>query len=156
MIRTIMIEDQPIEINSSLGWLFCYREQFGHDILPDLLPLLEAAAGAVSDFYEENGVAKIDNAALEKMVMSLSTLEVLTIVNILWAMARNAGDKRTPLEFANSFDPFPFETVAPDLFWTIVKSCSSSKNLQSLIDKIPMEKIPSAFKPYWLVEQAED
>ena len=53
MKKTILIEDQPIEINSSLGWLFCYREQFGHDILPDLLPLLDAALGALANMYEE-------------------------------------------------------------------------------------------------------
>lgn len=159
MIKTIMIEDQPLEINSSLGWLFCYQEQFGHDILPDLLPLLEAALGAITSVYEEdeeNIISKLDEDTISNMVVSLSSLETLTIVNVLWAMAKNAGETRKPYEFANAFDPFPFDVIVPELFWTICKSSTSSKNLQSLLKKIPMEKIPSALQPSWLREQDED
>lgn len=158
MIKTIMIEDQPLEINSSLGWLFCYREQFGHDILPDLLPLLEAAVNAINDVYgdEADIMDKLDEDVISKIIVSLSSLEVLTVCNILWAMAKNAGEKKTPQEWLNSFDVFPLDTITPQLFWAIVYSSASSKNLQSLINKIPMEKIPSAFRPSSWQEQAED
>ena len=160
MIKTIMIEDQPIEVNTSQGWLFCYREEFGHDILPDLLPLLEAALGAISDIYDEDENAdlleKLNEDTVSRIVLSLSSLETLTVLNVLWAMAKNAGNNQKPFEFANSFEVFPYDTVVPELFWTIVKSSVSSKNLQSLINKIPTEKLPSTLIPSSLREQAGD
>lgn len=142
MKKTIMIESQPIEINSSLGWLFCYREQFGHDILPDLLPLLDAALGALAEAYdgkdEINVFEKLDDDSISRMIVALSTLEAVTVSNILWAMAKNAGETREPLEWINSFDVFPMDQIVPELFRTIVESSVSSKNSKSLLEKIPI------------------
>ena len=142
MIKTIDIEGQPVEINSSLGWLFCYREQFGHDILPDLLPLLDAALGALSEIYdgeeEINIFEKLDEDTVNRIITSLSTLEVLTVTNILWAMAKNAGETKQPFEWVNEFNVFPFDTVVPEVFRVLIESSVSSKNLKRLLEKIPI------------------
>ena len=157
MKRTIEIEGHPIEINTSLGWLFCYREQFGHDILPDLLPLLDAALGALSEIYDENEDAnileKLDETAVNRIIVSLSTLEVLTITNILWAMAKNAGETKNPREWANGFDVFPFDVVTIELMRALIESSVSSKNSKRLLEKIP---ILSRSTTSSLEESAED
>lgn len=45
MKRTFDFEGIPVELNSSMGWFLIYREQFGHDILPDLMPAIDAVFG---------------------------------------------------------------------------------------------------------------
>ena len=132
-------EGQPIEIDSSLGWLFCYREQFGHDIMPDLLPLLDAALGALNELGEESNVVEmLDEEAVGRIIVALSSLEFVTVINILWAMNKNAGGMQNPKEFVNQFDVFPMDIVVPELFRVIVESSVSSKNSESLLKKIPV------------------
>lgn len=141
MRKTIELEGQAVEINSSLGWLFCYREQFGHDILPDLLPLLDAALGALADIYdgeeEINVLEKINDETASRIVLALSSLEILTVANILWAMAKNAGETRNPNQWINDFEVFPFDVVVPETFKAIIESSVSSKNSKRLLEKIP-------------------
>ena len=139
MIKTIEIEGQPMEVNSAQGWLFCYREQFGHDILPDLLPLLDAALGALNEVYDEEGsiVERLDEVTTNRIIVALSSLEATTIINIFWAMAKNAGNTTPHHEFVNMFDPFPYEQIVPELFTLIVQSSMASKNSESLLKKIP-------------------
>lgn len=138
MKKIIEIEGQPIEIDSSLGWLFCYREQFGHDIMPDLLPLLDAALGALNELGEESNVVEmLDEEAVGRIIVALSSLEFVTVINILWAMNKNAGGMQNPMTFANQFDVFPMDIVVPELFRVIVESSVSSKNSESLLKKIP-------------------
>lgn len=131
-------EGQPIEIDSSLGWLFCYREQFGHDIMPDLLPLLDAALGALNRLSDEDNVIEmLDEETVSRIIVALSSLEFVTIINILWAMNKNAGGLQNPHTFVNQFDVFPMDIIVPELFKTIVESSMSSKNSESLLKKIP-------------------
>lgn len=144
MIKTINLEGQPVEINSSLGWLFCYREQFGHDILPDLLPLLDAALGALAEIYDGdediNIFEKLDEETVNRIIVALSSLEVLTVANILWAMAKNAGETRRPEEWVNDFEVFPLDIVVPETFKVLIESSVSSKNSQRLLQRIPILK----------------
>ena len=159
MIKTINIEGQPVEINSSLGWLFCYREQFGHDILPDLLPLLDAALSALAEIYDGdediNIFEKLDEETVNRIIVALSSLEVLTVANILWAMAKNAGETKRPEEWLNDFDVFPLDTVVPEMVKAIVNSSLSSKNSKRLLEKIPLLN-GSRLQTSQLPEQDED
>ena len=142
MIKTISLEGQPVEINSSLGWLFCYREQFGHDILPDLLPLLDAVLGALAEIYDGdediNIFEKLDEETVNRIIVALSSLEVLTVANILWAMAKNAGETRRPEEWVNDFDVFPLDIVLPEIINAVVNSSVSSKNSKRLLERMPL------------------
>ena len=156
MIKTIQINNQPIDINTSLGWLFCYREQFGHDILPDLLPLLEAALNGIADIYgdeeEINLIEKLNDETISQIIVSLSTLEVLTVANIMWAMCKNAGETKKPEEWLNSFDVFPMDIIVPQLFRSIIESSVSSKNSKRLLEKIPILSVSTQSQSPELVE----
>ncbi len=156
MIKAITIEDKTIEVNSAQGWLFCYKEQFGHDITPDLLPLVDAILKILSDIYGEEEMTvgdALNEETIDKVIVSLSTLEATTVINILWAMAKNAGNETPHYKFINEFDPFPYEEIAPMLFVLILKSSVASKNLGSLLEKVPaLSRLMTSLSQ----EQAED
>ena len=148
MIKTISLnESHSIEINSSMGWLFIYRSTFGRDILPDIMPILEAAISGISEILDDvddlNNVdvkavaGSIANGTLNNAMATLSTMEFVTIVQIVWALAKNA-DKSIPnvLEWAEEIESFPLDVILPQLFDVITESMVSSKNAKSLRNKI--------------------
>ena len=139
MKKTINIENQPVEVNSSMGWLFIYREQFGHDILPDILPLLDAACEILLEAYESQDklLEKAKEGLAERVIITLAAMEITTIINVMWAMAKNADSTLpSPKEWANQFDTFPVDIVAKELFFLLMESSMSSKNSTSLQEKL--------------------
>lgn len=154
MRRTLNIEQHSVELDSSMGWLFTYRSTFGHDILPDLMPVVEAALAGLSEVFEAGVMQKDDlkaEAALElmnadafvDMFIKLAGMELTTVLNIFWAMARNADPTLPrPEVYFNGFDRFPMDEIVPALFYMIVDSSVSSKNAESLLAKL-RDLIPS-------------
>lgn len=145
MIREIRIEDRTVEINSSAGWLYEYRNRFGHDILPDIMPIIESVLAAGVSLMQESGgevnektiMDAMNNDALVDAFIKVSGMETLTIFNIFWAMAANADDKIPgPKEFFNQFERFPLDVAVPALFYTIIDSSISSKNVERLLTKL--------------------
>ncbi|MBR3171298.1 MAG: hypothetical protein IKF22_08640 [Lachnospiraceae bacterium] len=145
MIREVTIEDKTVEINSSAGWLYKYRSRFGHDILPDLMPILESVLAAGASVLQESGgeineqtiMAALDNDALVDAFIKVSGMETLTVLNIFWAMAANADKSiASPEEYFNQFDVFPMDVIVPALFTAVVESSVSSKNAERLLTKI--------------------
>lgn len=145
MIKTIMLEDHPVEVNSSMGWLFAYRNRFGHDILPDLMPIIESVLQAISSVLEESQgemnektiAQAMNNDALVDAFIKMAGMEIVTVFNIFWAMAYNADKKiEAPEEYFNRFDCFPVDVVVPELFTAIVESSVSSKNAERLLQSI--------------------
>lgn len=142
MIKEIKIsEEKTLKINSASGWLFIYKSQFGHDILPDILPVLQTVLGALADLagrIEEKDdikeiLRKIDPDALDEALIHMAAFESTTIISILWAMAKNAGeDVPTPETWANEFDNFPLDVILPELLDVLAASFISEKNLKSL------------------------
>lgn len=145
MIREIRIEDKKIEIDSSAGWLYEYRDRFGHDILPDIMPIIESVLAAGISVLQESGgevnektiMDALNNDALVEAFIKVSGMETLTIFNIFWAMAYNANDMiQRPKEFFNQFERFPLDIVVPALFYTIIDSSISSKNAERLLTRL--------------------
>ena len=142
MIRTIEFDGQAIEVNSSAGWLFAYRNRFGHDILPDLMPIIESVLGAIASLIEEsNGEANaetirkaMNDDMLVDAFVKMAGMELTTVYQILWAMAYNADKSiKGPEEYFNGFDALPLDIIAPELFTAIVESSVSSKNAKRLL-----------------------
>ena len=151
MIRTLVLNDQPMELDSSLGWLYIYQRQFGHDILPDIMPLAEAVLAGLGDILtavsDQGGEKTMDVEAvlgllnsdnIVEMFIKMAGMELTTVLNILWAMVRNKNPQTPgPQEFVNSFDRLPLiDELAPALFYIIVDSSVSSKNSEGLLAKI--------------------
>lgn len=143
MIKTIEFEGQKVELNTSAGWLFAYRNRFGHDIFPDLMPIIESVVGAIATMLE-NGEAEVTQDSIKNLMnddtitdafIKLAGMEITTVYQVLWAMAYNA-DKSIggPEDFFNSFEKFPLDVVIPELFTAIVESSVSSKNVERLLN----------------------
>lgn len=145
MIRKIEFENQSIEIESSAGWLYAYRRQFGHDILPDVMPVIESILKAIAGVVESSGgvfnektiAEAVENDSLIDAFVKMAGMEVTTVFNIVWAMAYNKDKTISgPEEYFNEFEIFPIDIVLPEIFMAVVDSSVSSKNAQRLLTAI--------------------
>ena len=144
MIKTIRIdENNELTLSNTIGWALEYREQFGHDIIPDLLPVLSAIISLMGDFtfIEKNGERKldvnklkaIDKDTLQEALINLAGAQFVDFLNLVWAMAKAADDKvKEPKKWVKGFESFPLDVIAPQVFFLLVEGLISSKNLQSL------------------------
>ena len=129
-----------ITVNNNVGWLFVYKDQFGRDIVPTLIPILNAGIDLVFGIYKEIGtevtmekLANIDTDELTNALYSAAGLEAVDLVNIVWALAKNANEEiPEPREWVKQFDTFPVDIIAPAVFELVFKSMVSTKNLKRL------------------------
>lgn len=152
MKKTIKIDDeQKFEINSSSGWLYAYQEQFGHDVLPVLLPAAEALLQTMADLMKDSKsdnvgdiLAAADEETISNAFITLSGMQLTTVTNIVWAMAKNANDSiESPREWLNSFDVFPWDIVVPQVLSAALEACISKKKFEKIKETI---KIPNRFQ----------
>ena len=146
MIKKIKLsKSRSVEVNTSMGWLLEYRSQFGRDILPDLLPAGEAIVELLIKTLQ--GVDKgqsidlgdiidaVSDDVIQDTFATLATLELLTVLQIVWAMAKNADPSiEEPETWMKGIDEFPVDKVVPELFRLIGGSLVSPKNLKRLKD----------------------
>lgn len=143
MIKRIEIDEKTVEINSSAGWLYVYRNRFGHDILPDLMPIVESILAALASVIEETGgeinektfMTAVNNDSVVDAFIKMAGMEVVTVFNIFWAMAYNADKTiKGPEDYFNEFDRFPVDEIVPELLRVIIDSSVSTKNAERLLN----------------------
>lgn len=136
MIKTIKFNDNcEIELSNNIGWAMEYREQFGHDIIPDLLPAVSAIVFLLGEIDAKHfDFKKIDKDVIQDALINLAGLQFVDFINLCWAMAKTADDKTPmPKKWVKLFDDgFFIDTVAPEVFGLLVEGLISTKNLQSL------------------------
>ena len=156
MVKTVMIEGHQVEVDASAGWFYEYMEQFGHDIMPKVMPIAESVLAAAVSVLQEREAAKskskdkaelkisekdilaaLENDALVDAFIKLSGMEFTTMLNIFWAMAKNHDENiESPKKFYKQMGVFPWDTMAPEILRLIIESSVSSKNAKSLLEKI--------------------
>lgn len=156
MVKTIMIEGHQVDVDTSAGWFYEYMEQFGHDIMPKVMPVAESVLAAVVSVLKEKEaavsepgstglgaitekdiLAAMENDALVDAFIKISGMEFTTVLNIFWAMAKNHDEKiEGPKRFYKGLGAFPWDTMAPQILRLIIESSVSSKNAKSLLEKI--------------------
>lgn len=150
MEKTIKLGKTSVKLSNSVEWLLIYRDQFGRDILPNLIPIANTAVElAVSlmkatggKSLEKENVAKvlqsIDIADVQSAMYSLAGLEFADVINIAWAMAKAADEEiDEPRVWVKSLDGFPLDVVLPVLFDMNVQAFLTTKNskrLRSAVD----------------------
>lgn len=145
MKKSITLGDRSVELNSSIGWLYVYRETFGRDILPDIMPALQAVLTLGVEIMKEAADGKInindvlghlDDDTLDTLSVTLSGLEFTSVLNIVWAMAKNADSSiPAPREFFNEFDCAELDKVLPEVLQMVIKSSVTSKNAIRLLQR---------------------
>lgn len=142
MEKIVKIGKQEVKLNNNAAWTMEYRDQFGKDIIPALMPVLASMIEGVSSIIAENGTDKV---SVEKLATALEgrSMEILlplfqvefvdTIINVTWAMAKAADESiDPPKKWIRQFDVFPLDVIAPAVYELIFKGFVSSKNLKRL------------------------
>lgn len=143
MIKTIKVGNKEVQFDNNVGWAMIYKDQFGSDIIPSVMPMFAAAFDIISGLVNETGktnditladILKLtDGDALINAVIHLGNLEFVDFINITWSLAKNADDSiPEPREWVKQFDEFPVDTLAPAIVKLIFKGLASSKNLKRL------------------------
>lgn len=135
MVKTIRIDDEhELTLSNNIGWALEYREQFGHDIIPDLLPALSAVISLLGEINSKGIDFKtIDKDVLQDALINLSGLQFTDFINLLWAMAKTAdGSIKEPKKWVTEFETFPLDVIAPEMFSLLCEGLMSSKNFQRL------------------------
>lgn len=145
MEKTIKIGKKSVKLNNNVSWAIVYRDQFGRDIIPTIMPLFASALDIISGIINETGktedielkdIAKLaDGDSLLNAVIHLGGFEFTDLICITWALAKCADeDIPDPREWIKEFETFPVDVVAPEVFSLIFKGVVSSKNLKRLED----------------------
>lgn len=145
MEKTIKIGKKSVKLNNNVSWAIVYRDQFGRDIIPTIMPLFASALDIISGIINETGktddieltdLAKLaDGDSLLNAAIHLGGFEFTDLICITWALAKCADeDIPAPREWIEQFETFPVDVVAPEVFSLIFKGVISSKNLKRLED----------------------
>ena len=142
MEKIINIGEHEVRLNNNVAWTMEYRDQFGKDIVPALMPVLATMIEGVSSVVAEAGAEKIE---LESLANALEgkTMEILmplfqvefvdTIINVTWAMAKAADETiPPPKRWVRQFETFPLDVVVPAVYELVLTGFVSSKNLTRL------------------------
>ena len=143
MEKTINIGDKEVRLTNNVGWMMTYRDQFGTDIVMTLTPLIASGLDIVSGLVDEatDGdifdtkklLASLDGDTLIDALAHLSGFEMVDLIKIVWAMAKEADDSvPDPKRWVKDFDVFPLDEVAPEVAKLAVSGLVSSKNLRRL------------------------
>lgn len=129
MKKTIKIDNKTkFKIDTSNNWLRIYRDQFGHDILPDIVPVLDAGLELISGALNGEDIDAVDQ--IETRMMELETI---TLDNVIWALAKNADESiEDPEEWDRKFDKFPLDEIVPQVIDTLASTYMTTKKLKLL------------------------
>ena len=140
MKQIINIGNKEVLLDNNMAWIMEYKDQFGKDVLPSLMPvvasLIEGAAAILAETGGDLtmvGVAEALEGKSMEVLLPMYQIEFVDLINITWAMAKAADESiDPPKRWIRQFETFPVDVVAPAVFDLILKGSSSSKNLERL------------------------
>lgn len=140
MEKTITINKKKIKLSNNVLWLKIYKQQFMHDITPDLIPILTSAITLTEGIVtREDGAKDINSDALVDAIYQLAGFEITTLMNVAWAMAKCADDSIDgPDEWISQIGEFPLDEVGPVIIELAGKGLVSSKNLKRLQELVDL------------------
>lgn len=146
MEKTIRIDNEhQLTVNNNLAWMMIYKSQFGHDIIPEIMPLLGAVSEMISGLAEsgldiknaEDLMKRLDKDIVTNILVELTGLEFIAFINICWAMAKSAdANIDEPMVWIRQFDSFPLDILAPEIFSLALQGVMSEKNWTRLQEQM--------------------
>ena len=142
MEKVIKIGKQEVKLSNNVAWTMEYRDQFGKDIVPALMPVLASMIEGVSTVVSDAGGSEINITDIAGALQG-RTMDVLlpmfqvefvdTIINVTWAMAKAADESiLPPKQWVRQFEEFPLDVVGPAVYDLVIRGFVSSKNLKRL------------------------
>ena len=145
MIRTIRIGEQDVRFDTSLSWMFRFRNQFGHDPIDVIMPAVKAAVPLVE---LEGG--ELTAADFDLVTDILGEINFTDALQLIWALAAN-GDRNIdePEVWYGKFEYFPLDEVLQEIAPAMLESCISTKKFKALSQSIKkaVPKMTSASRP---------
>ena len=141
MEKIIKIGKQEVKLNNNVGWTMEYRDQFGKDIVPVIMPLMASMIEGVSTVIAESGnevtvtslAESLQGRTIDVLLPMFQSEFVDLVINVTWAMAKIADEGiAPPKQWVRQFDSFPLDIVGPAVFDLVLKGFVSSKNLKRL------------------------
>ena len=143
MEKVIKIGKQEVRLNNNVAWTMEYRDQFGKDILPAVMPLLAsmiegmstimADASGDGELTTSNIAEALEGRTMDVLLPMFQAEFVDLVINTTWAMAKAADEGiAPPKQWVRQFEEFPIDIVGPAVFDLILKGFVSSKNLKRL------------------------
>lgn len=118
------------EINTSNRWAYIYRDYFGHDIMPDLVPMVDTVLSVLIAAFNNEDVDE------DKIQDALYGIEYTTTLDVIWALAKNADDEiPEPPEWYDSFEKFEDAEVIPEVMQKLIGRMIGTKKLKLLQTK---------------------
>lgn len=143
MEKIIKIGEHDVRLNNNIGWVMEYRDQFGKDILPVIMPFITSMIESVSTVIadaDNNGeittttIAEALSGRSLDVVLPLYQADFVDLViNVIWAMAKTADDTiEPPKKWVRQFEGFYLDEILPDVLDMVLRGFVSSKNLARL------------------------
>lgn len=143
MEKVIKIGKQEVRLNNNVAWTMEYRDQFGKDIIPVVMPLIASMIEGVSTIMADAGdkgeitvssiAETLEGRAMEVLLPMFQSEFVDLVINVTWAMAKVADESiAPPKQWVRQFDGFYLDEVGPAVFDMVLKGFVSSKNLKRL------------------------
>lgn len=140
MEKTIKIGNKEIRLSNNVGWTIEYRDQFGKDIVPALMPMLATFIETMATIMGENAeismadiITSLEGRAVDVLLPMFQAEFVDLGINVVWAMAKAADeDIEPPKKWVKQFDSFPLDTIIPTVYELVFKGFVSSKNQKRL------------------------
>lgn len=140
MEKIIKIGKTEVKLDNNAAWAMEYRDQFGKDIIPVILPMGAAIAEMIATIVADSGELSVSSIAeslqgrVAEVMLPLFQMEFVDIlINVTWAMAKVADENiDPPRKWIRQFDSFPVDIVAPTVYEMAMKGFISSKNLKRL------------------------
>jgi hypothetical protein len=142
MEKVIKIGKQEVKLSNNVAWTMEYRDQFGKDIVPALMPVLASMIEGVSTVVSDAGGSDINltdiagalqGRAMDVLLPMFQVEFVDTVINVTWAMAKAADESiLPPKQWVRQFEEFPLDVVGPAVYDLVIRGFVSSKNLKRL------------------------
>ena len=146
MEKTIKLDSKTsIRVSNNIEWALIYKDQFGRDVLPMLIPVantfielavsvMKSTGGKALDMKNAGETIKdLDISDIQSALYSLAGLEFTDILNITWAMAKAADDSiEEPRVWVRSLTSFPVDAVVPVIFDMNLQFLTTTKNYKRL------------------------
>lgn len=151
MEKVIKIGDKDVRVSNNAAWAMEYKEQFGTDIMPAIMPLIstviEGLAVIIGEANENgtisaNSIADAVTGRTTEILLPLYNSDFTDLgINVVWAMAKAADESiDPPKQWVRQFDTFPVDEIIPEVYGMLVRGMVSVKNLQRLKNLAPTLK----------------
>ena len=142
MEKIINIEGKELKLNNQVAWTMEYKDQFGRDIVPVIMPMVSAIVEGLASVISENETTEISAKQISEAFQGRS-MEILLpmfqvefvdiIINVTWALAKCADETiPEPKKWIRQFDSFPLDIIVPEVYQIVMQGFVSSKNLARL------------------------